>query len=246
MERTETTMRQQILASAAALLICGAVPNSSTAQVITFDPTNYVQALQQVVQLTQQLRVMQQQYQQLMQTYQAISHLPDNVLRQVGQQLNIDQFRNALPSQSSILASAMNGTGLGTGNLGLAARNYLKQNLIYAPGGKDFQSMEMQRNANSVAGSQAMASELYQSAANRVAALQGIEGLLASAPDAKAVADIQARIAAEQAYIQAQQVQAQSLAMWQASQERNQQHRTLEERRRQVDDLIEQAKAHGG
>jgi len=62
----------------------------------------------------------------------------------------------------------------------------------------------------------------------------------------KAVADIQARIAAEQAYIQAQQVQAQALAMWQASQERNQDQRKNEDRRRQTDDLIEQAKARGG
>ena len=64
--------------------------------------------------------------------------------------------------------------------------------------------------------------------------------------DAKAVGDLQARIAAEQAYIQAQQVQAQSLAMWQASQERNHQQRGEEERRRQIDNLIEAAKAHGG
>ena len=140
----------------------------------------------------------------------------------------------------------MNGSGLGPGILGSAAQGYLNENRIYAPTGQDFNAQEMQRNANSVAGAQAMASELYQSAANRVTALQGIERQLANAPDTKAVADIQARIAAEQAYIQAQQVQAQSLAMWQASQERNQQQRGDEERRRQIDKLIESAKARGG
>lgn len=239
-------MRNPIQSGFIALSFGLAMTSSTSAQLITFDPTNYVQAVQQVVQLTQQLQVMRQQYQQLMQTYQALSHLPDESLRQMGQQLNIDQFRNVLPAQSSLLASMMNGTGLGTGNLGSVARNYLQQNMIHAATGRDFQALEMRRNANSIAGLQAMASELYQSAADRVSALQGIESQLAGAPDTKAVADIQARIAAEQAYIQAQQVQAQSLAMWQASQERNQQHRTLEERRRQVDDLIEQSKAHGG
>jgi type IV secretion system protein VirB5 len=239
-------MRHPILSGLTALALGMASVGTAQAQWITFDPTNYVQAVQQVVQLTQQLQVMRQQYQQLMQTYQAISHLPDDVLRQLGQQLNIDQFRNVLPSQSSLLASMMNGTGLGSGNLESVARNYLHQNLIHMATGRDFQALEMRRNATSIAGMQAMASELYQSAADRVSALQGIESQLSGAPDTKAVADIQARIATEQAYIQAQQVQAQSLAMWQASQERNQQHRTLEERRRQVDDLIEQAKAHGG
>ena len=60
-------MRKHILAGAVMLTMCGAAIGPAQAQVITFDPTNYVQALQQVVQLTQQLRVMQQQYQQLMQ-----------------------------------------------------------------------------------------------------------------------------------------------------------------------------------
>jgi type IV secretion system protein VirB5 len=213
---------------------------------LVYDASNYAQAVQQVKQLTQQLSVIQQQYQQLMQTYQAIAHLPQSAVNQLGQQLNVSQFRNALPSQSSILGAAMNGTSLGSGGFGSAAKGYLADNSIYAPTGSDFQAKEMQRNATSVAGTQAMASELYQSAADRVAALQGIESQLANAPDTKAVADIQARVATEQAYIQAQQVQAQSLAMWQSSQERNQGQRAQEERRRQVDNLIEDAKAHGG
>jgi type IV secretion system protein VirB5 len=81
-----------------------------------------------------------------------------------------------------VVGSVMNGTVLGPGSFGSAAQGYLNQNRIYAPTGQDFQAQEMQRNANSVAGAQAMASELYQSAANRVAALQGIETQLASAP----------------------------------------------------------------
>lgn len=238
--------RQLIQAGAVALTISGAATIPAHALDIVYDPSNYAQAVQQVTQLAQQLTVMQQQYQQLMQTYQAIAHLPQSALNDLGRQLNTSQFRNALPAQSDVLGSVMNGQGLGPGNLGQAAQAYLNQNRIHAPAAGDFQAREMQRNANSVAGTQAMASELYQSAANRITVLQGIESQLASAPDAKAVADIQARIAAEQAYIQAQQVQAQSLAMWQASQERNHQQRGEEERRRQIDNLIEAAKAHGG
>jgi type IV secretion system protein VirB5 len=172
--------------------------------------------------------------------------VPSNAVNQLGQQLNVDQFRNALPSQSNVLGSVMNGTTLGSDNLGSTAQGYLNQNRVYAPTGSDFQAQEMQRNAYSVAGTQAMASELYQSAANRVSALQGIEGQLAAAQDAKAVADLAARINAEQTYIQAQQVQAQSLAMWQQSQQRNQDQRQEEQRRQSIDALIEQAKARGG
>ena len=231
-----------ILANAVALAASGAAQSAT----IVFDPTIFGQAVQQVAYLTQQITLMQQQYQQMMQTYQAIAHLPQNGLANIGQQLNTTQFRNALPPQGAYLGSMMDGTSLGSAGLGAAAQTYLNQNRVHLPSALDFQSTELQRNANSVAGAQAMASTLYQSAANRITVLQGIEPLLATAPDAKAIADIQARIAAEQAYIQAQQVQAQSLAMWQASQERNQSQRSQEERRRQVDSLIDAAKAHGG
>ena len=239
-------MRKSILAGAAALAIYGTVPGAAQAQWVVTDPGNTAQAVEQVVQMVKQLAVMRQQYDQLMQTYQAISHAPQGVLNQLGEKLNVDQFRNALPSQSSALGAVMNGSDLGTGNFGTAASGYVKENRVHAPTGQDFQAKEILRNANSVAGAQAMASGLYQSAANRIGALQGLENQLASAPDAKAVADIQTRIAAEQAYIQAQQVQAQALAMWQASQERNQEQRSREERRRQTDRLIEEAKAKGG
>lgn len=222
------------------------LPGAVQAQRIVYDPAIYGQALQQVTQLSQQLAVMQQQYQQLMQTYQAIAHLPQTELNQLGQQLNVATLRNALPAQSTVLGTIMNGSSAGTGNLAAATQTYLNQNHVYTPTAQDFQAQEMQRNASSIAGVQGMASTLYQSAADRVTALQGIESQLASAPDTKAVADIQARLSAEQTYIQAQQVQAQSLAMWQASQQRNQEQRLQEERRRQIDTLIEDAKAHGG
>ena len=239
-------MRNVIKKSALALAICGTVIGPVQAQWVVTDPGNTAQAVEQVVQMIKQLAVMRQQYDQLMQTYQAISHAPQGALTQLGQKLNVDQFRNALPSQSSVLGAAMSGSDLGTGTFGKAASGYVKENRVHAPAGQDFQAKEMQRTANSVAGAQAMASGFYQSAANRIDALQGLENQLASAPDTKAVADIQARIAAEQAYIQAQQVQAQALAMWQASEERNQEQRNREERRRQTDKLIEEAKAKGG
>lgn len=239
-------MSKRILTVSSAVLVGMLTASPGQGATIVYDPSNYGQAVQQVSQLTQQLALMQQQYQQLMQAYQAIAHLPQAALKDLGQRLNVDQFRNALPAQSSVLGAIMNGTSAGTGELNVAIEGYANQNRIYFPAGQDFQANEMQRNAQGVAGAQAVASELYQSAANHVVALQGMEDLLASAPDAKAVADIQARLLVEQAYIQAQLVQAQSLAIWQASQERNQVQRAQEERRRQIDQLIDAAKAHGG
>ena len=221
-------------------------PSAAQAQVAVIDPSNLAQAIEQVQQLAQQLQMMQQQYQQLQQTYQAIAHAPAPSLNALGQRLDVDAFRNALPPQSSVLGSVMTGTSLGPGSLGTTVREHREQNRVYTPDGADFQAQEMQRNATSVAGAQAMAGELYQSATDRVTALRGLEGELASAADAKAVADLSARIGAEQAYIQAQQVQAQARVLWQQAQMRNQDQREQERRRQSIDALIAQAKARGG
>jgi type IV secretion system protein VirB5 len=238
-------MRKSILAGAAALAVC-ATSAPAMAQWTVIDPSNLAQAVQQVKQLTQQIQMMQQQYKTMMQQYQAIAHLPQSALNQLQSQLTVPQFRNPLSAGSADVGSIMNGSGLGSGALGSDLQTYLNQNRVYSPTGQDFQAQQMNRNATSVAGSQAMAADLYQSAASHIQTLQGLEGQLASAPDEKAVADIQARIGMEQAAFQAQQVQAQSLAMWQQAQERNQDERNDEARRQQIDNLIDQAKAHGG
>lgn len=230
-------MRRIVLAGAAVLAIVGTGAGPASAQVAVIDAKAIIQAKAQLDQLTSQLT-------QLQQTYAAIAHLPQAELAKLGAQLQ--QFRNPLGTSSADIGSIMNGSGIGSGTLGSTAQSYLNQNRVYSPTGQDFQAQQMNRNATSVAGAQAMASELYQSAASHLQTLQGLESQLASASDAKAVADVQARIGMEQASFQAQQVQAQSLAMWQSAQERNQDQRNDEQRRQQVDSLIEQAKAHGG
>lgn len=229
-------------ATAAATLALGlgvALAAPARAEVAVIDGSNLVQALETVRQL-------QQQYEQMLRTHEAIAHPTSAGVNSLGRQLNRDLFRNVLPPEAQALGRVLDGSTLGAGNLGAAAAGYLGRNYVYTPPGTDFTAQEMARNATSVAGAQAMASELYRSAATRVAVLQGIEAQLAEAPDAKAVADLQARLAAEQAYIQAQQVQAQSVAMWQQAQERNAEQRTQERQRQSIDQLIEAAKARGG
>jgi type IV secretion system protein VirB5 len=235
----EATMRQLILAGTSALAI-GASAGPVHAQWTVIDPSNLAQAVQQVRQLQMQLQTMQAQYQQLQQTYQAISHLPQDALNRMGRELNTDQFRNALPNVSS-LNGMMNGQQLNS-----LAQQYLNQNRVYQPSGPGFATQEIGRNAQSIANAQSMASGLYTSASNRVDVLRQLEGTLDTAPDTKAVADIQARLAMEQTTLQAQQVQAQALTMWQASQERNEQQRREESSRQEIDQLIEEAKRHGG
>lgn len=232
-------IRRMIMAGVAALAIVTTGVGPATAQMAVVDAKAILQA-------KAQLDNLRQQYAQLQQTYAAIAHLPQSELNKLGQQLNVQQFRNPLGATSVDIGAIMRGQGLGSGSLGTAAQGYLNQNRVYAPGGQDFRAQQMNRSANSIAGTQAMASQLYQSAQTHLTALQGLEGQLSGARDSKEVADIQARIGMEQAAFQAQSVQAQSLAMWQQAQERSENQQRDELRRQQIDGLIEQAKARGG
>lgn len=234
-------MRKMILAGASALAILVTIAAPASAQLTTvFDPSNHTQALNQVRELQRQYRAMQQQLQTAKTTLDSLKHLPDQAVREIGQRMNVDQFRNALPDVSNV-------DNMLTGErLGAQAQRFLERNRVYKPDGSDFSAGELERNAQSVANSQSLASGLYHSATNRIQALRSLEGALATAPDAKAVADIQARVATEQAYIQSQQVQAQALQMWQEAQRRNEGQRREERSRQELDTLIERAKARGG
>lgn len=237
-------LRTTILAGSVVFALLG----SANAQMAVFDGANFgntarsvVQGAQQLQQLAQQLATMQQQYNQMVQTYQAIAHLPQQQLTQLGQQLNVSQFRMPLPSASGTVGSVLGGSGLGS--LGSLGQQYLTQNRIYAPSGSDFQAQQMTGTANSVAGVQAMLDQLYQSAAGHITTLQGLEGQLAGAQDEKAVADISARVQTEQTYLSAQQIQTQTIQTWQAAQVRNEEEQRQEKRRQDLDDVLNKLNA---
>lgn len=245
----DVTMRRMILAGVCAMALLAT--GEARAQMAVIDGANLLntakqvqQGLQQIQQLTNQLTTMQQQLNQMTQTYQAIAHAPSNDLQQLAGQLNIPSLRNVLPTNSGTFGTVMNGTGLsGAGNLG---QQYLNQNKVYTPSGSDFSAQQMQTNAASIAGTQAMTAQMYQSASDHIATLQGLEGQLASANDAKSVADINARVSTEQTYIAAQQVQMQALQTAQAAQVRNADEQEQEKRRSDIDDVINAAKSNAG
>ena len=240
-------MRRFLLvgASAATLLAIG----PARAQLAVVDGPNLantarqvVQGAQQIQQLAQQIQTLEQQLQQLQQVYASVAHLPDQQLQQLGAALNIGQFRNPLPSTSGTISTLLNGSGLNgstnLGNLSALGQQYLGQNRVYSPPDADANANAMTGNAASIAATQSLADQLYQSAADHTRALQALEGSLAGAPDAKAVADVQARVQLEQTYIANQQVQAQTISTWQAAQVRNYEQQRREARRCHIDAVL--------
>jgi len=189
-----------------------------------------------VTKLKDQLENMKQQLATAQQIFGSLSHGVSNPLQASASQFNIPGLRNVLPTGSSQLGGVMNGSNLG--NMGGLGTQYLNTNRVYQPQGDDFAATQMRANANSIAGVQATSDKLYQSASSHMSTLEDLEDQLNNSPDAKTTADLQARIAQEQTYLQAQQVQAQSISNWQQAQVRNEQEQGDEKQRKDIDDVL--------
>lgn len=204
----------------------------------TNELTEVAREAARIQQVVQQIQFLKSQLQEMQNVYASVAHLPDTALAQLGQQLNVSQFRNPLPTATGAIGSLMNGTGMGS--LSGLGQRYLNQNRVYTSPDQDAGAASMATNANSIAGVQSIADQLYQSAAAHNEALQGLEGQLENAPDAKAVADISARVQLEQTYIASQQVQAQAISTWQQAQVRSYEQQRRESRRCYIDAVLTQ------
>ena len=229
------TMRDALLAGATALALAAGNIGAARAQIPVTDVANLGQAVQQVAPLTEQLAVMQRQLQQAQQLYASLSRLTDvNALAG-----DLTSQRSTLPANAydaGRLLSGMTGEDLsGLGAVGGLASGFLGRNRVFAPAGTDFHSTELVRNARAIAGSLGLAQRLYQTAVDRLPGLQELQRRLAPSRDPKETMDLQARIAAEQAFIANQQQQAQAVVLWQAAEERSTEQRRREEMRRDLE-----------
>lgn len=171
-----------------------------------------------ITQLVSQLRTAQQQYQQLVAnynqlvaTYQSLAQLTN--INSVATELKQPWMQNPAPS-TTLMPGLLNGLSppstLG-GNLANLAQQYLGQNRIYESQGTDFQAQQLRTGANSVAQIEAIATQNLQVLEARASGLTQIQSQLDSAGTIQQVASIQARLAAEQNYVQIQTAQAENL-----------------------------------
>ncbi len=228
--------RMTFLASASVAALLGA--SSARAQLAVVDSANLANTAQQVLQLTAQLKNMEQQLATAQQTFASLSHGVSDPLQANSSQFNVPALRNVLPTGSGAFGSIVTGTGLG--NTGYLGTQNLNANHVYTPAGTDFNATQMATNANSIAGVQAASQELYQSASSHMATMADLETQLNDSPDQKTTSDLQARIAQEQTYLQAQQVQASTLQTLQAAQVRNEQQQGDEKQRKDIDEVLSQ------
>ncbi len=166
--------------------------NSANAGIPVIDAANLAQAVQQVTAWAQQYQQMVQQIGQLQQQYQNL-----NGIRNMGSLVNNPTARQYLPADYQTILSQ----GVGQWQAIYNAAKKLDISETRLSNNSDvaqaFQSMAKQAAIN-----RAGAEEGYKTASQRFSDIQVLLDKIDAAPDAKDIADLQARIQAEQVMMQ--------------------------------------------
>jgi len=205
--------------------------DGARAQMIVFDPQAVAQQMQQLQQQVQQLSTLKQQLEQGQQLYSSLNRLTD--VNSVASLLSRPEIRSVLPTDYKQIQSLFSGSG--GGSFGTAASSFLSGNSHYTSAGNDFYSQEIARLAKSTAGGQSLAQSIYDAATKRMDGIEQLRQRIGTSADAKEILDLQARISAEQGFLQIDVLRMQALAQLQQAEVTVSQQRREEEQRRQID-----------
>jgi len=216
-------------AAAAALVLAGAP--AVQAQQIVHDPRALAQMVEEARTTLDQLRALQTQIEQGQQLFDSLNDLSG--VNALAGELGLPQVRNPLPDIRALRAAA-DGDLSALGDLADRADAIRRDTRVYTPPAGDPGSAEAYyRDSLERAGART-ARELALGRAGRGPGGPGLQGLetlrsaLDTAPNARAVMDLEARLAAEQALIQNEQVRLQGLALTQAAEARLEEQRARE------------------
>jgi type IV secretion system protein VirB5 len=207
---------------------------------IVFDPNVFARQFEQLTELkkqvdtlTSQLKVAQDQLSQAKKLYDSFNKRTN--ANDIGALLNTPQFRKVLPQQFSDIERLVAGQG---GNFADAINRYLSQNRVYAGNsGNSYYQSELDRIARQTGAKHSMGQAVYDTASQRIDALEELRARISSATDAKEVLDLSARLQAEQALLQNDVLRMQGLAMIQQARVEMDGQREREKQRELVDEI---------
>ena len=202
--------RRYLLAVAAASFLAFAPVGTARAQGIpVIDVASLIQLIQQLQYWVQQIQLMKNQVSQLQQSYTAITG-PRGM-----QNLLAGNQRNYLPPDWNQMLAVLDNTTPAYSGLSAQAQSVMNANAVLSS--RDVRALSpsqqqiLAQGRKAAALLQVMSRAAYQSTSQRFAALQQLINAIGTAQDAKAIQDLQGRIAAEQAMLQNEQTKLQVL-----------------------------------
>lgn len=227
-------MRAHAVLLAAALGLVAAAP--AHAQLAVYDATAYAKLIQQAQTALDQLNELKRQVQQGQRLVDSLN--VNSKVNALATQLNTPELRQFLPDIPSYMAVGRSGDFDSMGALGARAREIRAAERIYTPDPAVSSSAveALERSGDRIARDMALGESVSAVGAQRLQGLEELRRSLDTATDARAVFDIQARIAAETALIQNDQMRLQGMIMVQQAQERAQVQKDREEARKSTEE----------
>src|SRR3954452_16324280 len=227
-----------VIASLSVMILLIASPAGAE---IVFDPSVFARQFEQLTELTKQvdtltsqLKVAQDQLNQAKQLYDSFNKRTN--ANDIGALLNTPQFRKVLPQQFADIEKLV--AGQGSGNFANSINQYLNQNRAYAGNsGNSYYQSELDRIARQTGTKHSMGQAVYDTASQRVDALEELRTRISSATDVKETLDLSARLQAEQALLQNDVLRMQGLAMIQQARMDMDGQRERERRRQLIDEM---------
>lgn len=220
---------RSLAALAAAFALAPAV---AQAQHIVHDPTAYAKLVEDARTALQQLRALQTQVEQGQALLDSLNSISD--VNALASALGLPEIRNPLPDLRALRAAA-DGDLTALGDLADRADAIRRETRLYNPPSGDLPTAEayyrdsLERSGARTARDLAIGEAVSQASDQRLEGLETLRRALDAAPNARAVMDLDARLAAEQALIQNEQLRLQGLALTQAAEARLEEQRAREQ-----------------
>lgn len=233
-------IKQIALTASVVALMVGATP--AVSQVAVTDPGAYVRMLDQLREAQKQYESLQAQLGEAQKLVANVEKLQD--VNNLGQLLSNPAVRNFMPASAQGLGNAVNGDFSSLGAIADRAEEIRNAGRIFTPGTGDrspseqFYQDSLERSGNRAARDMALSESVYSTTGARLQGLEQLRAALSTAPNERAVLDIQARIAAEQALIQNDAMRLQGVQM-------QQQAELALERQRETEQVREQNRLRG-
>lgn len=197
------------------------------------DQAAIAKQIESIAQLKSQLDALNQQIGQARQLYGSLNKLTN--MADVAEVLNDPAIRKALPSDFAAIEGLLKGNG--TGVFGDSASRFLEGNSTYRTDADDFYAQELSRLQNKNAGQMSLGEQIYDAATKRIDGIDQLRGKISTAGDAKEIADLQARLQAEQAFLQTDVLRMEGLRMVQQAQNQVDEQRKAEDWRQRMDNM---------
>ncbi|EYR82841.1 P-type DNA transfer protein VirB5 [Shinella sp. SUS2] len=217
-------------AALAAVLVLSA-GGASGQGIPVIDQTAILKHIESIARLNDQLEALHKQIEQAQELYGSLNKLTD--MADVASVLNDPAIRKALPSDFAAIEGLLKGDG--TGVFKDSASKFLEGNSTYRTDADDFYAKELARVQNKNAGQMSLGQQIYDAATKRIDGIDQLREKISTASDAKDIADLQARLQAEQAFLQTDVLRMEGLRMVQQAQNQVDEQRKAEDWRQRMD-----------